>query len=74
MATATITFGDLRRATLAARERTGDKAIGVAVKQGRFQIQRITYPPHLKGRSDVQALSEYLPADRAIDFLGELTV
>jgi hypothetical protein len=66
-----ITFGDIRRATLAARERTGDSAIGTAVKAGRFQVQRVTYP---NGRDygHVEALSEYLlPAD-TVRFLAEL--
>lgn len=65
-----ITFGDLRRATLAARERTGDKAIGTSVKQGLIRVERITYAK--SGVSTVTALSDYLPAARAVDFLAEL--
>ncbi len=65
-----ITFGDIRRATLAARERTGDKAIGTAVKQGKFQVQRVTFKKG--GTSIVEPLSDYLlPAD-AVAFLMEL--
>lgn len=65
-----VTMGDIRRATLAARERTGDKAIGTAVKAGKFQVQRVTY--RKGGTSDVVALSDYLlPAD-AVAFLNEL--
>ncbi len=65
-----ITFGDIRRATLAARERTGDKAIGTAVKQGRFQVQRVTFSK--SGLSAVQPLSDYLTPADALAFLTEM--
>lgn len=65
----TITFGDLRRATLAARQRTGDTALGTRVNAGLFQVVRVTYGG---GRSAVQPMSEYLPAADAISFLNEL--
>jgi hypothetical protein len=67
---AQITVGDLRRATLAARERTGDKAIGTSVKQGLIRVERITYAKN--GVSTVAPLSDYLPAADSIAFLSEL--
>lgn len=65
-----ITFGDIRRATLAARERTGDKAIGTAVNMGRFQVQRVTFAKN--GRSTVEPLSDYLLPSDTVRFLNEL--
>ncbi len=67
---ATITFGDIRRATLAARQRTGDKAIGTAVQMGKFQVQRVTF--NKGGTSTVEALSDYLSPADTVAFLTEL--
>lgn len=65
-----ITFGDIRRATLAARQRTGDKAISTAVQQGKFQVQRVTFKKG--GASTVDALSDYLSPADTVAFLSEL--
>lgn len=68
----TVTFGDIRRATLAARQRTGDTAIGTMVKAGRFQVQRITYSK--SGLSAVQPLSDFLAPVECVAFLNELSI
>lgn len=65
-----VTFGDIRRATLAARERTGDKAIGTNVEQGLFQVVRVTYPA--KAKSVVEPLSARLTPADTVAFLNEL--
>lgn len=65
-----VTFGDIRNATLAARQRTGDSAIGTRVQKGLFQVVRVTYAKG--GKSDVQALSDYLMLAAAVSFLQEL--
>lgn len=67
-----ITLGDIRKATLAARVRTGDKALGTAVKAGRFQVQRVTFSK--SGLSAVQPLSDYLAPADAVAFLSELSI
>jgi hypothetical protein len=65
-----ITMGDIRKATLAARVLTGDKALGTAVKAGRFQVQRVTFSK--SGLSAVQPLSDYMTPDDTVRFLDEL--
>lgn len=67
-----ITFGDIRKATLAARARTGDTAIGTAVKAGRFQVRRVTFSK--SGLSAEQPLSDFLTPAECISFLNELSI
>jgi hypothetical protein len=54
----------LQAATLAARERTGDKTIGTRVDSGRVQVVSVTYSP--RGRSTAVPLSDWLPAADAV--------
>jgi hypothetical protein len=58
---------DLHRATVQARERTGDKTLGVTVKQGRFQVVSVTYPK--PPRSVVTPLTDWVSAAEAARFL-----
>lgn len=64
----------IRNATLAARQRTGDFAIGTRVKAGQFQVTRVTYPKGKRGASVVEPLSEYMSAESVITFLATLGV
>jgi hypothetical protein len=59
----------LRIATLAARERTGDTALGVAVERGRFSVRRVTYDA--RGRSTVDVLLSDLSFDETLAALAE---
>lgn len=55
-------FFDLQRATLGARERTGDKAIGVQVRAGTAEVVRVIYDK--RGKATVTLLSgPHTPAD-----------
>lgn len=66
-----ITFGDIRRATLDARARTGDKALATSVKRGKIRVERVTFSD--SGLCAVQPLSDgYLSPVDAVRFLGEL--
>lgn len=64
-------------ATLEARQRTGDSAIATAVRQGCYQVQRVTYP-HLtasgkpSGRAHIEPLTDWLSLGDAITFLDSL--
>lgn len=49
---------NLRRALLAARDRTGDASLGTQVKAGRFQAVRVTYRP--SGISKVEPLTGWV--------------
>lgn len=60
----------LQTATLAARSRTKDKQIGVHVRQGKFQVVRVTYGK--RGASTVTPLSEWMEGFNVIAFLNEL--
>lgn len=64
----------LRNATMAARERTGDRAIGTRVKDGQVQVVRVTYALRSHGRSDVLPLSDYGTDADAIAFLDAMPV
>lgn len=57
---APITVGDMRRALLAARQRTGDATLGHTAKGGRFQLVRVSYGA--AGRSTVTALTDWADA------------
>jgi len=58
-------FEQLRTATLAARQRTGDKTIGATVNAGKIQIVRVTF--NAKGKSTVAPASDWLaPADAVV--------
>lgn len=57
-------------ATLAARQRTGDKTIGTRVKQGTFQIIRVEYAK--TGKSTVTEVSGWLAGPDLIPALNAL--
>jgi hypothetical protein len=60
----------IQSATLAARARTGDDAISTCVKQGLFQVNRVTFP---NGASSVVIpLTEYKSLQAIIDALNAL--
>lgn len=61
---------EIRKATLSARARTGDKAIGTTVSAGRFQVRRVTYSKN--GCSTVEPISDFLPFADCIHFLNSL--
>lgn len=60
-------FADIPLATLAARQRTGDDRISVAVKRGRFQVQIVTYH---KRTTTIQRVTEWLDAHATVAALG----
>ena len=64
------TLADLQTATLNARIRTGDTAIAVAVKDGKFQVQRVTYPD--RKRSKIEPVSEWLGLTDVVKHLDGL--
>lgn len=64
------TIFDLQRATLAARARLGDKAIGTRVAAGRVEIVRVTYTK--RGNGEVVVLSGPHTAAEAVAALGAL--
>ena len=57
----------LRRATLEARNRTGDGAISTRADSGRVQIVRAV--PQENGSFDVQPVTDWLPFEAAVDAL-----
>lgn len=65
-----IPTNPIQAATLAARERTGDKTIGTRVKQGRFQIVRVKYANG--GKSTVTPLSDWLAGRQLVEALNAL--
>lgn len=69
---ARVTMGDLKAATLAARERTGDTTIGTCIKKAMVQVVRVTYP---KGRTSVvEQLTDFLMPAEAVAFLNRYEV
>jgi hypothetical protein len=54
----------------AAQERTGDSCLAHSVKQGKFDLQRVTFDA--KGRGKVERLGEYLPPEEHIARLDAL--
>lgn len=66
------TLMDLRNATLSARRRTGDNAIGTQVEAGKVQVVRVTYPSGKGGKSVVTPLTRFLDPDDAIRALDAL--
>lgn len=60
----------IQQATLAARQRTGDKAIGTRVKKGKFQIVRVEYSKG--GKSTVREVSGWLAGPDLIPALNAL--
>ena len=61
---------DIQTATLAARQRTGDNAIGTRVKKGKFQIVRVTFDA--KGKCTETELSAWLAGPDLIPALNAL--
>lgn len=61
---------DIQTATMAARQRTGDKTIGTRVKQGKFQIVRVEYAAN--GKSTVTEVSGWLAGPDLIPALNAL--
>ena len=59
------TLFDIQRATLAARQRTGDAAIATRAKAGRLQVGRATYPAG-KSVGEFAPLTDWLPIKEAI--------
>lgn len=60
----------IRQATLDARMRTKDDALGVATSIGMFQVQRVTY--RADGASIVQPLTGWTRAQAALNYLHAL--
>jgi hypothetical protein len=60
----------LRAATLAARERTKDRSLGVSGDGGRFRVVRVTY--RANGLANVEPRTDYMTAQQAVDFLNSL--
>lgn len=54
----------IQAATLAARQRTGDKTIGTRVQAGRVQVVRVTF--NAAGKATVSAVTEPLTAADAV--------
>jgi len=51
----------IQAATLAARERTGDKTIATQAKAGKTQIIRVTYDA--KGKATITPVSDWMSPD-----------
>lgn len=65
-----VTFlSDLRRATLDARKRLGDKNIAVRVKTGRFDVVRLSF---VKRKCTETPLAESLTMAGAVEFLDAM--
>jgi hypothetical protein len=62
----------LQQATLAARKRTGDDAIGTQVEAGKVQVVRVTYPNGKRKPAHVEPLSGFLSAADAVAFVNAL--
>lgn len=62
----------LQAATLAARQRTGDKHIGTQVKQGRFDVVRAMPPASGRGRYTVTVLAASLAPADAVAYLERM--
>lgn len=62
---------DIQRATIAARQRTGDAAIATQVKAGLLQVGRATYPEG-KSVGEFKPLTDWLPIPDAIRALEAL--
>jgi hypothetical protein len=58
------------RATLEARRRTGDTAIGTAAHQGKLRVVRIVYDT--KGKSTVTPMSDRMSITETVAFLDAL--
>ena len=56
---------DIQRATLAARQRTGDAAIATRAEAGRLQVGRATYPEG-KSVGEFKPITDWLPIQDAI--------
>lgn len=63
---------ELRNATLAARERTGDTAISTRVDAGRVQLVRVTYPNGKRKPAHEAPIGEFMPPADAIKALNAL--
>ena len=61
---------ELRAATIAAIKRTADQHIATQVKAGKIQVVRAV--PKKNGLFTVTPVSDYLPIQDAIKFLGEM--
>ncbi len=61
---------ELRNATLAARQRTGDKTIATNIKKGLVQVVRVVY--NGKGTSTVTPVSNKITEAEAIALLNEM--
>ncbi|MBN9424496.1 MAG: hypothetical protein BGO63_11310 [Candidatus Accumulibacter sp. 66-26] len=60
----------VRKATLAAWERTADKSISTRVENGKYQIVRVKY--YATGKSMVTPLSDWLTSDEVVGELNKL--
>ena len=65
----TAPLARLRAATLAARGRTGNVAIGTSVQQGLYTVCLVTYQGR---RTDVQPLASGLSVEGAIAYLDAM--
>lgn len=67
---AMASFHAIRAATIAAKDRTGDKSLATRVDCGRFQLCRVTYDK--KGRATVAPITEWIGAGALIGELNAL--
>ena len=61
---------DLQKATLRAREATGNRGIGTRAAGGQLQIIHVSYGG--RGRSTVREISDWLPLDQAVAYLDNM--
>lgn len=62
------TLGSLQRATLSARQRLNDQAIGTEVDKGHVRVVRVEFSAG-KRNAVVSPVSDWLPADDAVRLL-----
>ena len=65
----TITIADMRKATIDARSRANDPAIGVRAEAGQFQVVSVTF---VKRASTVAELSGWGSVGDAVRFLNAM--
>lgn len=66
------TLFDIQRATLAARARLADDAIGTRVDAGLVQVCRVTYPCGRHEVANVEPISDFMPADQVAAYLDRM--
>lgn len=66
------TIFDFQRATLAARQRLGDKSIGTRVNAGKIQVIRVSYPKEKRGFGSIEPISAWLSLDDGMAFIESM--